>query len=166
MICNVPLPREHVFLGLSSPFYVLSISDLESLWIMPGRITQDGRVMMESSDKTLEKRLANHFSILALRIPWTVEKGSLLRGKKFKWESGRGWGPAEERGWLLIISLSYSCPKPLKQNREEIRDNSFPVVRNEAQPWYFSVDAFIICKIQLYQNLLFLSSLMFHQNVS
>ena len=138
------------------------------LWARLCRITKDRQVMVESLTKRgpLEKGMANHFSILALRIPWTVEKGSLLRGKKFKWESGRGWGLAEERGWLLIISLSYSCPKPLKQNREEIRDNSFPVVRNEAQPWYFSVDAFIICKIQLYQNLLFLSSLMFHQNVS
>ena len=43
---------------------------------MPCRPTQDWWVM-ESCDKTcpLEKGMANHFSILALRTPWTVWKG-------------------------------------------------------------------------------------------
>ena len=40
------------------------------------RATQDGQVMVESSDKTcpLEKGMANHFSILALRTPMNSMK--------------------------------------------------------------------------------------------
>ena len=38
---------------------------------MPCRATQDGQVMVEGSDKMcpLEKGMANHFNILALRTP-------------------------------------------------------------------------------------------------
>ena len=38
---------------------------------MPCKATQDGQVMVESSDKmwSTEKGMANHFSILALRTP-------------------------------------------------------------------------------------------------
>ena len=44
------------------------------LWAMPCRAIQDRWVMVESSDKmwSLEKGMANHFSILALRTPWRV----------------------------------------------------------------------------------------------
>ena len=35
--------------------------------------TQDGQVMVEIRGP-LEKGMANHFSILALRTPWTVEE--------------------------------------------------------------------------------------------
>ena len=34
----------------------------------------------ESNSSALEKRIANHFSILALRIPWTVWKGKMSLG--------------------------------------------------------------------------------------
>ena len=46
------------------------------LWAMPCRATQDGRVMVESSDKMclLKKGMANHFSIPALKTPWTAWK--------------------------------------------------------------------------------------------
>ena len=42
-------------------------------------IDKDRRVLVERSDKCgpLEKRMANHFRILALRAPWTVWKGTL-----------------------------------------------------------------------------------------
>ena len=33
------------------------------------RATKDGWVMVESSDKALEKEMANHYSIPALRTP-------------------------------------------------------------------------------------------------
>ena len=54
-----------------------ALSSSMKLWAMLCRTTQDGRVMVESSDKCgpLEKGMANHFSILALRTPWTVWKG-------------------------------------------------------------------------------------------
>jgi len=46
------------------------------LWAMPYRATQDGLVIVESFDKRgpLEKEMANHFSILALRTSWKNKK--------------------------------------------------------------------------------------------
>ena len=54
------------------------------LWALPCRATQDGQVMVESSEKTWStgKGMANHFSILALRTPWTVWKGKKIRTLK------------------------------------------------------------------------------------
>ena len=51
---------------------------------MPCRATQDGQVTVESSDKCdlLEKGMVNQFSILALRTPWTVQKGKKTGHKK------------------------------------------------------------------------------------
>ena len=51
---------------------------MTTLW----RVTQDGWVMVESSDKTgpLAKGMANHFSILASRAPWTVWKDFAYTG--------------------------------------------------------------------------------------
>ena len=42
--------------------------------------TQEGRVMVESSDRmwSTGEGMANHFSILALRTPWTVWKGKMI----------------------------------------------------------------------------------------
>ena len=42
--------------------------------------TQDRRVMVERSDRAcpLEKGMASHFSILALRTSWTVWKGKMI----------------------------------------------------------------------------------------
>ena len=49
------------------------------------RATQDGKGMVESSDKRgpLEKGMANHFSILALRTPWTAWKGKKIYNVKY-----------------------------------------------------------------------------------
>ena len=59
---------------------ITALSKSMKLWGMPCRGTQDGRVMMESSDKRgqLEKELINHLIILALRNPWTVWKGKKI----------------------------------------------------------------------------------------
>ena len=53
-----------------------SLSKSMKLWAMPFRYTQDGQVMVRVLTKCgpQEKGTANHFSILALRIPWTVWK--------------------------------------------------------------------------------------------
>ena len=50
------------------------------LWAMPCGATQDGWVMVEVLTKRgpLEKGMSNHFSILALRTPWTVWKGKKI----------------------------------------------------------------------------------------
>ena len=49
-------------------------------WAMPHRATQDGRVMVENSDKmwSTGEEMANNFSILASRIPWTAWKGKKI----------------------------------------------------------------------------------------
>ena len=56
-----------------------AFSNSMKLWARLCRATQDGRVMVESSDKggPLEKGMANHFNILALRTPriaWKAKK--------------------------------------------------------------------------------------------
>ena len=39
---------------------------------------QETRVQSQGQEDPMEKRLATHSSILAWRIPWTVEPGRLL----------------------------------------------------------------------------------------
>ena len=57
---------------------------------MPCRATQDRWVMVDSSDKTWStgEGNANHFSILALRTPWTVWKGKKIGHWKM---NSSGW---------------------------------------------------------------------------
>ena len=64
--------------------WILTLSNSMKRWAMPCRAIQDGQVMMESSDKTWSSREgnANHFSILALRTPWTAWK----RKKTGQWK--------------------------------------------------------------------------------
>ena len=84
------------------------------LWAMPCRATQDGWVMMESSDKKcgpLEKGMANHFSILALRTPWTVWKDST-----YKWNH------------IVFVYMSFylaECPVGLSMLLQMTRFHSF-----------------------------------------
>ena len=58
--------------------WIKALSNSMKLWAMPCAATRDRRVIVDSSDKTwsLEKGMANHFSILALRTPWTVWQGT------------------------------------------------------------------------------------------
>ena len=51
---------------------------------MPRGATQNGRVMVQPSDRmwSMRKGMANHFSILALRTPWTVRKGNMIGYRK------------------------------------------------------------------------------------
>ena len=58
---------------------VLVLSNSMKLWAMPCRAKTDRswwRVLTKHGP--LEKGMANHFSILALRIPWTVWKGKKI----------------------------------------------------------------------------------------
>ena len=57
--------------------WTTALSNSMQLWAMLCRATKAGRAMVESSDKmkSTEKGMANCFSILALRTPWTVWKG-------------------------------------------------------------------------------------------
>ena len=54
--------------------WITAFSNSVKLWTMPCRATQYERVMVESSYKTWSpgEWNAKHFTILALRIPWTV----------------------------------------------------------------------------------------------
>ena len=60
--------------------WITALSNSLKLWGMLCRATQDGQVLVESSERTwsLVKGMANHFSILALRTPWTVWKGKKI----------------------------------------------------------------------------------------
>ena len=57
--------------------WTTALSNSMKLWAMTCRATRDRRVTVESSDKhgPLEKGMESHFSIPALRTPWTVWKG-------------------------------------------------------------------------------------------
>ena len=70
--------------------WITALSNSMKLWDMPCRATQDRRVMVESSDKmqSTGKGMANHFNILAFRIPWTVWKCK----KAWHWKmNSPGW---------------------------------------------------------------------------
>ena len=73
------------------------------LWATPCRVTQDGQVIVESSDKTssTEKGMANHSSILALRAPWRVWKGKNIWHQEMSCQVGMCpicyWGRAEKQ---------------------------------------------------------------------
>ena len=56
--------------------WTTALSNSMELWTMLCRAIEDGWVMVECSDKTWStgEEMANHFSILALRTPWTVWK--------------------------------------------------------------------------------------------
>ena len=77
-------------------------SNSMKLWAMECKATKDRCVMVESSDSPpcgpLEKGMANHFSILALRTPWTVWKGK--KTGHWKMNSPGWWVP----NMLLAIS--------------------------------------------------------------
>ena len=57
--------------------WTIALSESVKLWAMQSRATQEGwswwRVLTKCGP--LEKGMTNHFSILALRTPWTVWKG-------------------------------------------------------------------------------------------
>ena len=57
-----------------------AFSNSMKLWAMPCRTTQDGRDVVESSDKiwSTGQGNANHFTILAFRTSWTVWKGKKI----------------------------------------------------------------------------------------
>ena len=61
--------------------WITALSNSMKLWAMTCSATQNGWDMEESSDKTWStgEGNANHFSILALRTPWTVWKGKKIQ---------------------------------------------------------------------------------------
>ena len=71
-----------------------SLCNLIKLWAMLYKSTETGRSWW--SDLTihgpLEKGMANHFSILALRTPWTVWKGKKLWVIRSHHFMGNRWG--------------------------------------------------------------------------
>ena len=58
--------------------WITALSNSMKLWAMLCRATQDGRWRVLTKRGPLEKGMANHFSILALRTPWTVWKGKKI----------------------------------------------------------------------------------------
>ena len=60
--------------------WTTALSNSMKLWAMPCRANQDEQVMIKHDP--LEKGMADDFSILALRTPWTVWKGKKIRTLK------------------------------------------------------------------------------------
>ena len=60
--------------------WITALSNLMKLWAMPCRTTQMDRSWWRVLTKCgpLEREMANHFFILALRPPWTVWKGKKI----------------------------------------------------------------------------------------
>ena len=75
--------------------WITALSNSMKLWAIPCRATQDGWVMVESSDKTWSiggrMGMANHFSILALKPHEQYEKA-----KRYDTES-QWWTPQVSR---------------------------------------------------------------------
>ena len=60
--------------------WTTALSNSMKLWAMPCRATQDRRSWWRDLTKRgpLEKGMTNHFSILALKTPWTVWKAKKI----------------------------------------------------------------------------------------
>ena len=60
--------------------WTTALSNSMKLWAIPCRATKDKLVMVESSGKmgSTGEGMADYFSILALRTPWTVWKGKMI----------------------------------------------------------------------------------------
>ena len=60
--------------------WTTALSNSVKLWATSCRAAQDGRVIVKRSDKmwSTGEGNGNHFSILALRTPWTVWKGKMI----------------------------------------------------------------------------------------
>ena len=76
-------------------------------WAMPCRASQDGQVMVERSTECgpLEKGMANRFSMLALRTPWTV--GTVGTVLAFPRCAGRGYASPQHAGARAVVSLPW-----------------------------------------------------------
>ena len=89
------------------------------LWAVPCRATQDGRVIVESSDELWSTGgwMANHPSIFAMRTSWWRRKWQptpvLVPGKSHGWRSLVGYSPwglkESDRTERLHFHFSLSC---------------------------------------------------------
>ena len=69
--------------------WTTALSNSVKLWAMPYRATQDRQITVKSSDRTWStgEGMANYFSILAMRTPWTVWKGKKILHWKMNFPS-------------------------------------------------------------------------------
>ena len=93
---------------------VTALCNSMKIWTMPCKATQDRRIMVERSDKhgALEKGMASHYSILALRTPWTIWEGKKIGHWKMNPQIrvGEEWGNKSKRNeeaepkwkWCLV----------------------------------------------------------------
>ena len=116
----------HNYRKLTKPIpWITALSNSMKRWAMPCRATQDGGVMVESSDKMwfTGEGMANHFSILALRIPWRVWQGKNIW--HWKMNSSGQYMPN-----MLLEKSGEIAPGIMKRLRQSI---------NSAQLWMWLV---------------------------
>ena len=77
----------------------------------------DGRVMVQSSDSmwSMEKGMANHFSILVLRTQWTVWKGKMIG--HWKWNAPGCLVPN------VLLEISGEQTPEIKKGRRQSKNN-------------------------------------------
>ena len=105
---------------------------------MPRGATQDGRVMVEQSDRmwSMRKGMANHFSILALRTPWTVWKGNMIGYRKSltcsTWMQSQKW--KNDLCSFPRQTIQYHGNPSLCPNQKFLRSLSWMVVWRPTRP--------------------------------
>ena len=95
--------------------WITALSTSMKPWAKLCRATQDAWVIVESSDKRgpLEKGMANHFSILALRTPWTVWKGKMIGNWHWKMNS-----PCQQMPNMLQEKTWETIPERMKRQSQ------------------------------------------------
>ena len=74
------------------------------LWAKSCRSTQDGWVIVKSSNKTLEEGMASHSSILATRTTWTIWRGKKIWHQKMS-------PPGQKVSNMLLARSGGQLPK-------------------------------------------------------
>ena len=105
--------------------WTTALSNSMKVWPMPCRATQDRWVTVESSDKTcpLEKGMANLFSLLALRTPWTVWKGKMVWPRKMS-------SPGRQVPNMLLEISGEITPERMKRQSQS-KNNTFVDVTSD-----------------------------------
>ena len=80
MLMTIFLVERWISSAMRKTLWITALSNSMKLWAMLYRVTQNGWVMVNSWTECgpIGKGMGNHFSILALRTPWTVWKGKQI----------------------------------------------------------------------------------------
>ena len=102
----------------------LSLCKPMKLWAMPCKATQDRWAMVESWQNMVHWRMANQFSILALRTPWTVWKVRKNDIERWAPQVRRCpvcyWGRAEKQLQTVVLKKTLETPWRARGSNQSI----------------------------------------------